>query len=398
MSKTLISSASVRKLTDVSYANLFWLLLDYLTVFLVSGIAIASLFVSEKWGLHWGWVVPVWGAAMVLNGCLAHRIALMGHEASHYLLVPDRKWNDILAQLFCFFPIYATIDQYRWKHWEHHHHPNDPERDPNWGNGKAKAHFERFPMPRGKFFLHYYLKFFWPPFVIANLYDLAFISLRNFGAKGSRDREEKRRPVMSAMGVVYFLFLMVGHRVCEVKPWNPLIVFGCLYVIGLVVWAAIPTSSFRGSVRLAIPVKFSAWMRLTYYTGLFLSFSIVTRVTEIEAMRYYLLLWVAPLVYVFPYLMLLREVYQHANAGTGFLDNSRIIHADLFTRWAVLGYGNDFHLIHHIYPNIPQYRLRETHAKLLAESEDYRAAVKETYGIASASRTGNSSLIEDLGA
>lgn len=106
-----------------------------------------------------------------------------------------------------------------------------------------------------------------------------------------------------------------------------------------------------------------------------------------------------PLVYVFPYLMLLREVYQHANAGTGQLDNSRIIHADLFTRWALLGYGNDFHLIHHIYPNVPQYALRDVHHQLLAESGEYRSGIEETRGIVAPRRAAaEPGLLEALAA
>ncbi|MCB1093806.1 MAG: fatty acid desaturase, partial [Verrucomicrobiae bacterium] len=60
---------------------------------------------------------------------------------------------------------------------------------------------------------------------------------------------------------------------------------------------------------------------------------------------------------------------------------SRIIHSDPFTQWAVLGYGNDFHLIHHIYPNVPQYALRGCHSQLMTDSEDYRNGIEETRGI-----------------
>ncbi len=94
--------------------------------------------------------------------------------------------------------------------------------------------------------------------------------------------------------------------------------------------------------------------------------------------------------------MLLREIYQHANAGTGNLDNSRIIHADPFTRWAVLGYGNDFHLIHHIYPNIPHYQLREAHEQLRNGSDEYREQAEENRGIFKGSEGGQRPLIESL--
>ena len=109
----------------------------------------------------------------------------------------------------------------------------------------------------------------------------------------------------------------------------------------------------------------------------------------------FLVLWIAPLIYVFPYFMLLREIYQHANAGREELDNSRVMHADPFTRWAVLGYGNDYHLIHHIYPNIPHDRLPEVHQTLMTESEEYRTVVDESHGIIQG-RAGIPSLLDQL--
>jgi fatty acid desaturase len=85
--------------------------------------------------------------------------------------------------------------------------------------------------------------------------------------------------------------------------------------------------------------------------------------------------------------MLVREIFQHANAGTGELDNSRIMKVSPWIRWALLGYGNDYHLVHHLYPNIPCYRLAEVHEHLSREAPGYRRTVTETHGLGS--RTGD---------
>lgn len=79
--------------------------------------------------------------------------------------------------------------------------------------------------------------------------------------------------------------------------------------------------------------------------------------------------------------MLVREIFQHANAGEGTYDNSRVMRVGPVARWSLMGYGNDYHLVHHLYPNIPCYRLREVHDHLLEHSPDYREEIVETRGI-----------------
>ena len=96
--------------------------------------------------------------------------------------------------------------------------------------------------------------------------------------------------------------------------------------------------------------------------------------------------------------MLLREVFQHANAGKGRLDNSRNIYTDPFTRWILLGYGNDFHLVHHLYPNIPQYKLRKLHEHFSEESEEYRSSVEETHGIHATTQVQRMAVLDALAA
>lgn len=384
-----LDSASIRRWSKVSpYANLASLGLDYLVAAMVSAAAIWFHLRHGDWGLHWLWQIPVWSAAMLVNGCVIHRIALMGHEASHSLLVPNRCWNDLLADLLCFFPIYGSLVQYRAKHLPHHLYPNDPHRDPNLGNGKAERLYAKFPMPKRSFLYRYYLKFFWPPFVLANLLDLVTVVSIGSGLSPVQLREAtepaagvaaaRARVRATPFGIAYFVAIAVVAQLGDSVPWPTL---GLIYLVGVAVWAALPPDSFYSGARHAVRPKTMGLVRMTFYTVLFAALGLFDLLTGMNPVGAYLLLWIVPLIYVFPYLMLLREVFQHANAGTGALDNSRIIHADPFTRWAVLGYGNDFHLIHHLYPNIPHYSLRGMHEQLVEESRDYREGVEETEGI-----------------
>ena len=386
----LLDSDDLRKWTKVHRSrNLLCLLLDFLSA---AGIITSTIYFLNhraEWGLPWIFNIPVTAIAIFLVGCIQHRIGLMGHEASHYLLHPNRRTNDLLAQILCFFPVFGSLPNYRAKHLTHHLHPNDPDRDMNLHGDRAKRLYSRFPMEKPSFIFHYYLKFFWPPFVLSNLRDLIHViaigSPEGKQESGSQDAGQKtplyRKPAL--WGIAYLIAYLV---VMEFTKRESLPIFAVAlsstYLLGVLGWSRMPDFWFlskRG--KLAYPHRIDALLRMTFVTALATSFGITFRLTGVWAGGYFLLLWVVPLIYVFPYLMLLREIYQHANADEGDLTNSRMMFTDPFTRWAVLGYGNGAHLVHHIYPNIPQYHLSEVHIRLLENSEAYETAAEEIYGI-----------------
>ena len=77
------------------------------------------------------WNIPVFAVAIVLDRRRSmHRLAGLGHEASHYSLVRNKWANDLLGDVFCLFPILATIHFYRLFHLAHHQYTNDPETGP----------------------------------------------------------------------------------------------------------------------------------------------------------------------------------------------------------------------------------------------------------------------------
>ena len=97
------------------------------------------------------WNVPVFATAIVLVGAIQHRLAGLGHEASHYSFMKNRVLNDLVPDLFCMFPLMTTVHFYRLFHMAHHQFTNDPGRDPdlqNLGHGKRA---DEFPMTRGRF-------------------------------------------------------------------------------------------------------------------------------------------------------------------------------------------------------------------------------------------------------
>lgn len=401
--RQLLDAASLRRWTLlIPGRNLFHVLFEYALLLLMQGLTFWFFCQAEQWGVSWWGRGAVGLAVFVLTGCFMHRIALLGHEASHYLLLRNRKWNDIIADLLCFFPLWSTLVSYRQKHLGHHLYPNAPGKDPNLGSEDAERLFASFPMKSPSGIYRYYALFFWPPFVLRYLLDLIkVLAVGNSriaqGEEGGGEGRKGIRPLYLGLLylVIFRIFLGFAERtgsdvVAGVGP----VMFHLLLGVGGTLM--IPRSWFKKwKVKLNYGVKVAAVIRITFYALLLAGISWGRHFGGFNFGPFYLVFWLLPLVYVFPYLMLLRELYHHANLGTGKLDNSRIIHAGPLTRWALLGYGNDYHLVHHVYPNIPHYHLRAAHRGLMEQSGEYRRQFEEVHGTVRAP-AGRRSLAEAL--
>jgi fatty acid desaturase len=89
------------------------------------------------------WHPLLYIAAVIWIGSRQGALAVMMHEAVHYRLLPNRKWNDWLGEVFTAWPILLTVHVYRQNHWAHHRHVNKPD-DPDWQRKQGKEEFE-FP-------------------------------------------------------------------------------------------------------------------------------------------------------------------------------------------------------------------------------------------------------------
>jgi fatty acid desaturase len=121
------------------------------------------------------------------------------------------------------------------------------------------------------------------------------------------------------------------------------------------------TAPYR--VRVARCLRGAYWM------------SIVSMVHAFQSWNVFLLFWVAPLLTFYPLFMLLREIAHHANApDAGDFTNSRLFRVNPVMRWAVFPYGQDFHLLHHLFAMVPHHRMPQAHA-ILCEYPPYRENV-----------------------
>ena len=89
-----------------------------------TGIAVA-IFLCEQM-----WHPAVYIFVVVFIGARQHALAVLGHDASHYLIVRNRRLNDWIGNLFLFWPIFASVELFRFFHGTHHRFLNQ-EQDGN---------------------------------------------------------------------------------------------------------------------------------------------------------------------------------------------------------------------------------------------------------------------------
>ena len=213
MKPKLLKRDDVLKFTGVDdRTNLKWILVDYLTLALI--VVPAAFFFENRaaWGFPVYWNIPVVMAAVLLVGAVQqHRLACLGHEAAHYTLLNNRFWNEVVSDLFCIYPLFATTQAYRVHHIGHHLYPNDWEKDPNLLNGGQTKHFDRFPMEKKNFVYLYYLRFFWPPYLLRHLWDIFYVNALGSGIAPvpvehddeNPDKLELHMRPATALGILY---------------------------------------------------------------------------------------------------------------------------------------------------------------------------------------------------
>jgi fatty acid desaturase len=371
--------------------NLAFLASDYLCIVAVIGGAVAFCEYREVWQLNRLWDVPVLAMAVVLIGGLQHRLAVLGHEASHYTLLKNKSLNDLAGDLFCMFPVLATVHFYRLFHLAHHQYTNDPERDPDLVSLGASKMTDQFPMSRLRFIKAFYLGPFTAPLAFLK-YQLDYIDINVLGRSENiylrrvpgLEKSGRAWPRCGAtLGLAYVGAYLAGHWVI-IAAGHPawLVYLGLLgTLMVLAVGPLLPDRAyFPSPFRQPFSGRFAGVLRLVYYTWFLVSLGLLNVATAGTSAVYFLLLWVLPLGTSFMYFMLLRDVYQHTNADAGRLSNTRVFLADPFTRWAIFVHGQDMHVPHHLFPGVPHHRLRRLHLLLKERHAEYAAQVVECHG------------------
>jgi fatty acid desaturase len=386
--------------------NFFYIAAEYATLAVLLTAAVGFFEWREAWGLAWAWNVPVALLAIIGVGVVQHRLAGLVHEGAHYILFKNRKLNELASDLLCMFPLFSTTAQYRVMHLGHHDYVNDWDRDPELLNMGQTRMMDRFPMPVQQFLKNFYVRTLWPPTLFRYVWDNMYcITLGN--AKHPYERDESVPPspmlgkfrVTSLLGVAY-----IGSMVAVLAPLAyrvdtpALLAIACgMWLAASAVCLAIPSHwFFQQHMRPVVSSKTTSILRLGFITAVEVGVGWSRVHLGPQWGTYFYLLWVLPLFTSWPYFMLLRDLYQHANADDGRLTNSRVILVNPVLRWAMFIYGQDIHQTHHLYPTIPHYRLTKLHHLLMQNDPEYAANVIECEGVFW-NRSGKPTALECVG-
>src|SRR5262245_20771033 len=123
--------------------------------------------------------------------------------------------------------------------------------------------------------------------------------------------------ITSILGVAHFAIMSAVMGALSLNgtalaiTWVPIV--GGLVALA-VIWALPGDMFFQSKLRPVYSPKVTSAIRLGYYTAMNALVCWPVYLTGHMYGTYVWLLWVAPLVITFPYYMLLRDLYQHANA------------------------------------------------------------------------------------
>ncbi|WP_227270870.1 fatty acid desaturase family protein [Roseobacter weihaiensis] len=91
-------------------------------------VIIGSIWTALTLNLWWVTLL-----AVIVIGTRQHALAVLMHDASHYIILRNKLVNDVIASCFLSFPILASTTRYRTHHGLHHRHVNT-DRDPDNNN------------------------------------------------------------------------------------------------------------------------------------------------------------------------------------------------------------------------------------------------------------------------
>lgn len=303
-------------------------------------------------------------AALFVVGAAQHQLGGAVHEATHRTLFRHRVWNEVAADWLCAFPLLTATHLFRQHHLEHHRWVNDARADPNVVLLRASGHWPEFPATPLGLVLLLARQLLLLPLL---RYDVLRARVDSLGvaANGASGRPRLAAALGAALlGVVVLLHLLLAPLPAGAASLGAWLVLAIVY-------RRLPRRAFAAARHPpSVSVRTASAARTLFLTAAVIAVAAADRAWAAPVTGYVLLFWVAPLLTVFPLLMVSREVLQHGNAGGEWLGNSRTFRVGPLVRWAVFPFGMEYHLAHHLFAGVPHHRLARLHA-LLANLPGY---------------------------
>ncbi len=368
--------------TNWSYLAFNWLVIvTTLAVALWAEQAIVA-------GGYSGWtLVPVALAAIIVMGASQHQLGGAIHEGTHYQLFANRTLNEAASDWLAGFPIYTSTHHYRLHHLPHHQFVNDRERDPIFAQADESGHWLDFPLTHVEL-VKGLVRLLWIPNLVRYTIARARYSALGLGNNPYGNPDKTGHPTVQALGILFALGLpaiLIGMLLAKLNAAVVMGVFFAIWAAAAVFYALIPEDWFpQGRVQPVLSHRVGAISRISFMAVVYGTLTAIDLGGYGKAWMYYGLYWIVPLFTTFPVFMILREWLQHGNADRGRYTNTRVFLTGPLFRYAVMPWGMDYHLPHHLMASVPHYRLKELHA-LMQRDPEYAAkavVVEGLYGAA----------------
>lgn len=334
-------------------------------------------------GFHWLWDLPIGLMGLFMMGLAQHRLSIVGHEGSHYALFKNRILNEVVSNWSCMYALVSTTHLYRLQHMAHHQFVNVPEKDPDLLYMSVVGAKYHHPYGRWRFMRDIVV-----PLFISIPAQLKYIFIRakiaSFGGGyGPYAAQRKQNKVLSLIHGVYLLSMtaILGFCVYRGSPSMMLVAAISSLLVMAVIESMVPEEWYmKSAIRPIISQRWDLYQRLCFYTILFTILALLTHMTGLAWPVYYLIFWFAPLGTSFPFLMMVREEVQHANAGQGRFTHTRNFLGSRLIQFAVFPMNMGYHLEHHLYPMVPHYNLPRLSAFLKSNDENYSRTITTVEG------------------
>lgn len=184
----------------------------FLSMVAIDWAIVVGAFAGAAWLDHWAAYVACW----FVIGTRQHALGILGHEGSHGRIHKNRRINDTIAKVLCFWPIFQLYEGYTPWHIRHHRHLGTEQDSEN-----AVKSSPRFALPTSLSRL-----------VLTFAGDLVGLGIPSLMLQMEVIRPaDKRALVRGFIGPVVMAAIAI-----------PLLVYAGLYWVPLMWFAAMPTS------------------------------------------------------------------------------------------------------------------------------------------------------------